>query len=77
MGNTKEDNTVIAMTLSKLPDEYATIRTNARNQERRGELTFDNLMADIRSHYRSEITYQKVFKFGKNDYSSEKKMKRL
>ena len=55
MGRTKEDGTVIAVLLAQFPDEYMNVRTAARREARRGNLTLDDLMADARGFYWEEI----------------------
>ena len=73
MGRTKEDATVIAIILTQLPDEYSTIRASARSLARRGELELEDLMADIRRFYWSDLAEQKIYEFGANDEKDKKK----
>jgi len=64
IGKTKDDNSVISVILSHLPDEYASVRQWARKEARNKLLTLDDLMADIQSIYRTEINDIKTYEFG-------------
>ena len=67
IGKDKDDNSVISVILTHLPDEYSSVRQWARKEARNKMLNLDDLMADIQSIYRMEISSIKTYKFGAND----------
>ena len=74
MGKKKEDSTIISIILGHLPDEYQTVKTASRHAARKGKLDLDDLLEDVQSFYRVELSDQKIYEFGTNpDNKKEEK----
>ena len=67
IGKEKDDNSVISVILTHLPEEYASVCQWARKEARNKLLTLDDLMADIQSIYRTKINDIKTYEFGANN----------